>query len=311
MTAPGISNSILTPVLHALARMGYVPSPDGPKDVDGFIEHAAAALGDPHVGVAMAAHIPIGALGPLDYALCTSATVREALTRVSRHYGAVTERVTLRYRETSRGGALVFTRLPGIAHSRHWPEFALAMFSTRLRQTVGRAFEFAEVAFVHAAPSDSARIDGFFGVPVRFGATDDVLAVPATVLAFPLLTAASSLASVLDRGLNDSEGNTEVDALVDRLRQLIREGVTDLSTAAARMKLRPRTVQRELARRETTFRALLDEYRRARALELLEAGGSLADISYQLGFSQPSAFFRAFRRWTRSTPLAVRKTGSR
>ena len=65
----------------------------------------------------------------------------------------------------------------------------------------------------------------------------------------------------------------------------------------------PRTLQRRLRGENTSHRQILDRVRRERALRLLPRGElSVAQIAEQLGFSEPSAFNRAFRRWTGRAP---------
>ena len=69
-----------------------------------------------------------------------------------------------------------------------------------------------------------------------------------------------------------------------------------------------RTLRRRLAAEGVSFRALRDEALRERAVELLRRPGSaIAEVAFVLGFSDPTAFHRAFRRWTGVTPQAWRR----
>jgi AraC-like DNA-binding protein len=69
----------------------------------------------------------------------------------------------------------------------------------------------------------------------------------------------------------------------------------------------PRTLQRRLASSGTSHRDLLDEIRRERARHLLsDRTLAIADVAGRLGFSETSAFFRAFRRWTGTSPQSYR-----
>jgi AraC-like DNA-binding protein len=77
---------------------------------------------------------------------------------------------------------------------------------------------------------------------------------------------------------------------------------------ARRLALSARTLHRRLAEEGTGFSALVDEVRRTRALALLEDGKLAASqAAFLLGFQDPAAFFRAFRRWTGTTPRAWRE----
>lgn len=81
----------------------------------------------------------------------------------------------------------------------------------------------------------------------------------------------------------------------------------DLAQTATRLGTTTRTLQRRLADEGTSFALVRDRARHAAALRLLcQPDVSLGEVSFLLGFSQPSAFNRAFRRWQGTTPLRFR-----
>jgi AraC-like DNA-binding protein len=94
------------------------------------------------------------------------------------------------------------------------------------------------------------------------------------------------------------------------VRQLIRDelgnGTLSEATVAARLGLHPRTLSRRLAQRRTSFRALVDAERLTQARRLLRAGGTVEHVAHTLGYSDGTAFARAFKRWTGSSPAAFR-----
>jgi hypothetical protein len=158
---PGISVAIVEPVARALAALGYrgpdLAAPAGVRFVagsnaDATLDAAAAELSAPALGLSLARRIPIGRLGDLDYALCTSSTLREGLWRLARFYGVVTQRVKLSLVEAPPRAWLVLARRPDVPHSRHWLEFSFAIIAERIRQTVGREVVFDEVTLAHPPP---------------------------------------------------------------------------------------------------------------------------------------------------------------
>lgn len=75
-----------------------------------------------------------------------------------------------------------------------------------------------------------------------------------------------------------------------------------LASAARRLGLAPRTLQRRLKVEGTNYRRVMDEVRLSLALQLLSSPLSIGEAAQHLGFSEPSPFFRAFRRWAGATP---------
>ncbi|MCZ0978911.1 helix-turn-helix transcriptional regulator [Streptomyces diastatochromogenes] len=79
---------------------------------------------------------------------------------------------------------------------------------------------------------------------------------------------------------------------------------------ADRLSVSPQTLRRQLAAEGTTYQRLRDQVRRDHALAELAGGRvSIERLSRELGFSEPSAFHRAFRRWTGETPRSYQTRG--
>ena len=91
---------------------------------------------------------------------------------------------------------------------------------------------------------------------------------------------------------------------------MLSEGIPNLDTVAKKLALSTRNLQNKLKEEGTTFRTLLDDIRRDTAIHYLSNDGdaSIAEISYLLGFSEPSVFHRTFKRWTNHSPGEYRKT---
>lgn len=313
----GISLAIVQPVIRVIVELGYPSAllPESDRGMvrstlaDAFIDSAAKHFDDPALGLTVARRIPIGGLGDLDYALCTSNTLGEGLARLQRFYGLATQRVRLELTREGSRARLVFKRPRSVAQSRHWVEFAPAMVAERMRQTVGDEVLFEEVSFAHDAPRDSRVHDAFFGTRVRFSQPDDVLGFAVALLERPLRTMSRALAEVLDVRMKQLEPTlVPTDPLLASVRRAIVELLdvkeTALPEVAARLHSTSRTLQRQLRENGTSHRQLLDEIRQERALEFLEQGRTIAEVASSLGFSEPSAFFRAFRRWTGTSPRA-------
>lgn len=95
-----------------------------------------------------------------------------------------------------------------------------------------------------------------------------------------------------------------------QISQSLSEGVPAVSEIASRLGMSARTLQRRLSDRGHPFQSLVDDARRELAQRLLrQTEYSLADVAFLTGFSEQSAFNRAFRRWQGQTPRSYRLGG--
>ena len=93
-----------------------------------------------------------------------------------------------------------------------------------------------------------------------------------------------------------------------RIEQQIQSGTPRIGTVAAELGCSRQTLYRRLRRENVTFEQLCDSVRRRLALRFIRVEGlSVKEATYRLGFSDPSAFSRAFKRWTGSAPSAMRR----
>ena len=90
--------------------------------------------------------------------------------------------------------------------------------------------------------------------------------------------------------------------------ELIKDGNPSLTRTAKKLGMSPRTLQRQLKTRHVEFKTLVNDTRRHFAQSYLrDRKTSLTEIAFLLGYSEASAFNRAFKRWTGLTPLAYRR----
>lgn len=279
-------------------------------DPDEMFDHAAIDLDEPLIGIVVARRVPVGALGLLEYGMRASATVGDALQRLARHYASVSTRVRTELALVDGRSALVFQRSPTVKFSRHWIEMPAFAIASRIGDGAGGQPLLHEVRFTHREPpaEHRHRHAEAFGAPVAFRADVDALVFLDGALQCPMNTSAPPVASSVDAELRALEAAAApfLDPLQLKIRAAILRGLgsgVSLASVARDLKLAPRTLQRAIADRGTSWSHELDEVRRARALELLDdADHKTASIAAELGFRDASAFFRAFRRWTGTTP---------
>jgi AraC-like DNA-binding protein len=136
--------------------------------------------------------------------------------------------------------------------------------------------------------------------------------MPRTALEAPLVSSDPSLLAILTRAAEELQkrapGESGIVPQVARiLRDVLREEEANVDQVAKRLGMTSRSLQRRLKDEGTTFQAVRDDTRHALARRYLDDRLSIAEISFLLGFSEPSAFFRAFKRWTGTTPIEARR----
>jgi AraC-like DNA-binding protein len=178
------------------------------------------------------------------------------------------------------------------------------------RQVTASHCKPSAVEFVRAAPAHPAAYQAFFGCPVRFGCMRNVVYTPPQQLSLALPWAnriAFSLSlRLLERESNQLNRMLAVGRTVERALRRCLPRIAALTEVAASMHVSERTLRRHLTDAGLSYRTLLDDSRKSRALDLMAGGHrSIAQVAEQVGFSGARAFARAFRRWTGHSPTSI------
>jgi AraC-like DNA-binding protein len=169
-----------------------------------------------------------------------------------------------------------------------------------------------EMHFTHAAPPYRAAFDACFQAPVSFSAKWNAMRIHPDFLSLRQPPTNRYVFGVLSERANallkSLENSTSVRGQVEGL--LIPElhkGDPGVEKIAEKMGLSRQTLYRKLKAEGITFEKLLDELRHKMALHYLNGKKvSVNETAYLVGFSEPSAFSRAFKRWTGASPKATR-----
>ncbi|MDW3215637.1 MAG: AraC family transcriptional regulator ligand-binding domain-containing protein [Ilumatobacteraceae bacterium] len=251
-------------------------------------------------------------LGALGLAIKTAPTLRAALERLARYVLVLSD--TLRYELVDERDGAAFV-LVGRSHHRRGAaianECAVAAVTSVLRIVGGITLEPTLVEFHHAAPSTDRHHVEFFGSPVRFEAAVNGIHVSEEHLARRALLADDGLSTYLLSRLDDLTARKARRSIVDDVRAAIADSLPDgqpsKSQIARRLAISERTLHRQLADHDESFQAIATRARRDAAESLLTTTShSIADVAFLTGFADQSAFTRAFKRWTGTTPAAFR-----
>jgi AraC-like DNA-binding protein len=295
------------------------------NDADARIPHelalrvwreAVRRSGDDAFGIHTAEGIRPGAFDILDYAIRSSATLGEGLARLVRYHGILHDAARVRLQLDGSYATLTHA-LPGDGTGlpRHVAEFIIGGWTVVARQATGVDFAPVEVRFRHGAPPDLTELQRLFRAPIRFDDAVNGLVFRRDMLEMPLVKSDPGLCALLERRVAElAERAPESHVLSERVRQLVAKqlstGVPGAAATARGLAMSPRSLQRHLRSDGTSYRDLVDALRRDLATRYLsERRIAIAEVAFLLGFSEASAFHRAFKRWTGTTPAEYRRSG--
>jgi AraC-like DNA-binding protein len=279
------------------------------------LERAIEQTGDPYVGLHAGERVRPAHYGVLGYLMMSCDTSRQIIESHRRWHQLVMQGVDIDYEE---GEGLLRLReslppLPGLL-TRPAGECQAASMLSFARWIFGREFRPVDMSFPYPPPPALDEYHRIFRCRLVFDAPCFGLSIHNGQLDQPLPQADPELRRLMEgrAARLAAEQGIEPEPFVGLLRaaiaRLLPQSVPDLEVVALALNISARTLQRRLGERGTHFKAALDDMRRDLALAYVaDPQLSLIDIAFLLGFSQQSAFNRAFRRWTASTPGEYRQ----
>ena len=313
-------------IVDALERLGYgmerlladvgirradLDDPDGRIPIRAWAPMFRRALEQrpmTNAGMRLATVTPFGAFPLIDYLVATSDSVGEGLTRLARY---------LRLAEPRSVPCLCQDEDPirVLLEGHDTPfsaEFTVTLNLLHWREETEGRFRATYASFCHK-PDDVAEMQRLLGCPVHAGESWNGWALSREMWQLPLRRRDPALSRLLRRQADESiarlpsAGGVTLDvrrALASR----VGGGDTRIQTIARTLATSARSLQRRLAAAGVSYQQLLDlERKDAAERYLTDASLSVAAVAYLLGYSEPAAFNRAFRRWHKETPQAFRE----
>lgn len=278
----------------------------------GLWERAEAAWQRPGLGLHVGIRVPFGAYEVLDYLLLSSASVGEGLRTFAACFALATR--TSRYdvhEERDECGVEMVWQIPTQGVVYHLRDFSLAAITCRLRYAAGVDPGRIELAGPPLASHEE--YEDVLRCRVVLRATRNAAWFPRDTWNRPLPRRDDALRRTLRRhaDLVLASHPPRHDSLIDQVRtELLRltpVGLPSVEEVSRRLALSPRRLQRRLREEGTTFADLTKRTREELGRRYLQdAGLTVTEVAYLLGFSETSAFSRAFRAWTGLAPVEFR-----
>lgn len=301
------------------ARLGVTP--DLLKDRHARTPHEAQVLfwrvledisGDDCIGLHLGEHMPVYKGQVLQYLFLSSSTFGDGLTRAL-NYQRLLSDASQASVEVDKGVAFIrVDRVGGeAADLRHLSECMTLGLLRFFQDVTDGAFTPSAIHFSHDQPLQLEEYERIFKCPILFGQPEDRIVFDQALLNLPSSHAEPELLQLHEKLASEHMAKLERQDVVSKVYKIFGEvletGQVSLDTVAERLDIKPRTLRTRLTEAGTNFNQLLADYRCNLAKHLLsDTDESIDEIVYLTGFSEPSTFYRAFKRWTQFTPVEYR-----
>jgi len=316
LAIPAVLRSLGADPAEVLAEQGLEPtlfdSPDNRISQAArsrLLAHCAARTGCPHFGLLVCEQVGLSSLGLVGLLARYSPDVETALRSIARYlhlhsHGAAMELVV------DGEQAMLTLGLPDFVAAEQLGDGGTAMLLNIMRDLCGRSWAPAEASFAHRQPDDVEPYRRVFHAPLRFDADRYGLVFAARWLGRQLPEVDDALRRLLQQQVDALEAR-HGDDLPAQVRSVLQSalmtGDASAGSVGALFSMHSRTLHRHLADFGTSFRALVDETRFEIARQMLaDSSFEVRRIADMLGYADASAFTRAFRRWSGTTPASWR-----
>jgi len=309
LTAQGIE---VNPILSTLnIDIDLLNDRDGMIDQDSVTElwdAAVSATGNDNIGFDVGKEINTVLSPIVAYSLMSCSNLKSSCDRLLRYQDILAEGLKFEIRETVSEFELVFDILPGnLAPSPQAIKSAIAGFFSFARWVTRSKIQPIKASLIEPKPKDLERYQSLFICPIDFKAKENCLYFSKQDLLEPLPTADTSLSEIHEQHLQSYRKRLHAPTITEQVNTILRDqlpsGEPSQAVIASNLNISSSTLKRRLKEQGTSYNTLLDTTRHQLALNYLaQKNLSLTDITYLLGFSQSSAFTRAFKRWENISP---------
>ena len=277
---------------------------------------ASEATGDPAIALRVSIMVKANTLGIIGYLASASESGRNAFELVKGLTPLLWENVEC---DLESDGEVAFLRCNTGSNpqaSRFTTEYAIGLAVTMSRVFGAARDDPLEARFSYSAPAYADEYERILRLPVRFDAGEDGVLLPISMMDSLNPSADAALRLLLERYAADQLARIPTSARFSqrvraRILSMLPLGGLTSDTVAAQFSISNRTLRRRLQKEATSYQEILDDVRAELARHYLtKEKREIDEVAFLLGFSDPSAFTKAFRRWTGQTPADFARANS-
>jgi AraC-like DNA-binding protein len=294
-----------------------VKSPDAYIPLETYLliqDEAANYVNDPYFGLHMGEFAEAGSWSILGYMMMNCKTLGEAFeksSRYSRIIGNLIEaRAELKFNKIK---VIFFTPPHAPKMSRHCFEATFSSSVRMMRMFTGVQINPLEVTFIYPEPESRSEYERIFCCPVLFGKKENSFTIDMGIVNTPILMANPGLLEYFEKYAQDflaelDRQNEHTRVVTKIILSRLDDEALSINKVAKEMAVSVRTLQKRLEDEGVVFSDLLRDIRQRLAQKYLHENYSVEQITYLLGFSEPSVFRKAFKKWSGVTPREYRES---
>lgn len=274
-----------------------------------FWEIAEEISADQDIGLHVGEHFPIFRGEILEYIFMSSPTFGDGLQRALRYQKIFTDAFVAHLHIENQNAMITNLQHP----VRHYLECAISVMLNFLNYISNNHFHPKEIWLPYQEGASLDEYQRIWKCPTRLGMQYGCIIFDAEILSLASASAEPMLLKIHEHVAKQQVKVVDKYYLINDIENLLSSGLLesgqlDLKLIAQHLGLQPRKLRADLKEVNTTFEKVLATYREKMAKKLLmNPNISIDQVVYLLGFSEPSAFSRAFKRWTNETPSHYRQ----
>jgi AraC-like DNA-binding protein len=291
-------------------------SPDARIPIETYLriqDEAAVFVNDPYFGLHVGEYAEAGSWSILGYMMMNCRNVGEAFEKSVRYSRIIGNLIEVRIERKLNKSRLIFFTSPQAPElSRHCLDTSFSTTICMMQNFTAVDMHPLEVTFSYAEPQSRSEYERIFQCPILFSQKENSFTIDASVFNTPILMANPSLLQHFEKYAQEflaelDRRNEHTGVVTKLILAHLDDEALSIENVAREMSISVRTLQKRLDEEGVIFSDLLREIRRKLAQKYLRENYSVEQITYLLGFSEPSAFRKAFKKWSGVTPREYRE----
>lgn len=283
------------------------------NEVDSILKKAVEFTNNDCVGLLMGAGLSKGFSNILGYILLNCSNLSEAAEKFSKYERIVDDTSITKTTITDVDAIVSITITDSILmQNRQYSEYKMSGLLSYINLITGRKINLKEVHFIHGKPKDTSHYTHIFNCPVFFSMKENSLIFEKYQLNLPIIEPNADLLQLFEDKARETLKNTSLKdtysiMVANTILKELSYNMPSVKMVASKLNMSVRSLQVYLKKEGTSYTQILNDIRKKISIKCLEDDrASIDEIAYITGFSEASAFHRAFKKWTGLTPNEYR-----